>query len=122
FSKNTYYHRVKWSKRRVNSYMGSLSGWGCVCLAGLLGAGLVSAQTLNNQSLSGKYFFRYVSMGSDSTGNLSDPRSLSGTITFDNGNYTFNGQVVIGAAAAVSASGNKTYSVDPAGVVTMDSP
>src|SRR5208282_6022018 len=103
--------------------MRSSAGLVWVALAGLLGASAISAQTLSNQSLSGNYFFRYVSIGSDSSGNATDPRSLLGTITFDGaGHYSFNGQEVIGGGAAGSAAGTGVYSVDPAGDVTMDSP
>jgi uncharacterized protein (TIGR03437 family) len=91
---------------------------------GLCGGSLaVSAQTLGNQSLKGNYYFRYVSMGANTSGALSDPRSLQGTLTFDgSGNYTFTGQQVTGTAAAASTSGAGTYSVDPAGFVTLTSP
>lgn len=98
-------------------------GW--AALAGLVLGGPLSAQTLNNQSLSGKYFFRHVSLGTDSSGNLTDARSLIGTITFDGdtpGHYSFTGQEIIGAGAAASQSGSGAYSVDPAGFVSMDSP
>ena len=62
-------------------------------------------------------------MGTDSTGNLTDPRSLQGTITFDGaGNFTFVGQQIVGNNAATSQSGKGAYSVDPAGFVSMDSP
>jgi uncharacterized protein (TIGR03437 family) len=82
-----------------------------------------SAQTLSNQSLSGKYFFRHVSLGLDASGNLTDPRSLLGTMTFDgNGGYTYIGQQVVGAAAATSQTNSGKYSVDPAGFVSLDSP
>jgi uncharacterized protein (TIGR03437 family) len=95
----------------------------CVSLAGLLVTPVISAQTLSKQSLSGKFFFRYVSIGSDSSGNATDPRSLLGTITFDgSGGYSFTGQEVAGGGAAASATGTGAYSVDPAGDVTMDSP
>src|ERR1700689_2983060 len=109
---------------RVRYYMRSSAGLVCVSLAALLGASIISAQTLSNQSLSGKFFFRYVSIGSDSSGNATDPRSLLGALTFDgNGNYSFTGQEVIGAAAAAaSPTGTGVRSVDPAGNVTMDSP
>jgi uncharacterized protein (TIGR03437 family) len=82
-----------------------------------------SAQTLSNQSLTGKYFFRHVSLGLDGSGNLTDPRSLMGTMTFDgNGSYSYSGQQVAGAAAAASQTGSGKYSVDPAGFVSLDSP
>jgi uncharacterized protein (TIGR03437 family) len=84
---------------------------------------MASAQTLSAQSLTGKYFFRYVSIAADTMGNAADPRSLLGTLTFDGaGGYSFNGQEVIGSAAAVSDTGTGKYSVDPAGNVSMDSP
>ena len=81
------------------------------------------AQSLSNQSLSGKYFFRHVSLGLDGSGNLTDPRSLLGAMSFDgNGNYSYSGQQVIGAAPAISQTGSGTYSVDPAGFVSLASP
>lgn len=85
--------------------------------------GVAPGQTLNNQSLSAKFFFRQVSLGTDSAGNLTDPRSLIGTITFDgSGHYSYTGQQVIGTAASTSQTGSGVYSVDPAGFVSMDSP
>ena len=72
--------------------------WGVFAL--LAAALPASAQTLSNQSLSGKYFFRHVSLGLDASGNLNDPRSLLGTMTFNgnvNGTYSYVGQQVIGA-------------------------
>src|SRR5215467_14407051 len=86
-------------------------------------AALAGAQTLNNQSLSGKYFFRHISLGTDPTGNLTDARSLLGAITFDGaGHYTFAAQQVLGTGAATSQTGSGTYSVDPAGLVSLASP
>src|SRR5215475_1047231 len=90
----------------------------------LMGVG-ANGQTLGNQALSGKYYFRQISLGTDgkSAANLPDPRSLIGTITFDgSGKYSFSAQQVIGSAAAVLASGTGTYAVDAGGFVTMDSP
>jgi uncharacterized protein (TIGR03437 family) len=93
-------------------------------LAWVLAAGCLSAQTLSNQSLSGKYFFRHVSLGTDgvSPGNLTDARSLMGTITFDgSGRYGFTGQQVVGNNAATPQTGTGVYSVDPGGFVVLDS-
>ena len=90
---------------------------GClwIVLAGLPAA----AQTLTNQSLSGKYYFRHISLGTNGAGSLTDPRSLLGTVTFDGaGRYTFAGQQVTGANAAVAQSGSGAYAVDSAGFVT----
>jgi len=92
-------------------------------IAVLLWAAALSAQTVNNQSLNGKYFFRHVSLGTDTSGNITDARSLLGSITFDgSGNYTFAGQQVLGAAAATPQTGSGTYTVNPAGIVSLSSP
>jgi uncharacterized protein (TIGR03437 family) len=95
--------------------------WGL--LAGLLTVSGAWGQVLLNQSLNGKFFFRQVSLGSDGSGNLTDPRSVMGTITFDgSGHFSFTGQQVTGTAAAVAQTGFGTYLVDGAGNVVMDSP
>jgi uncharacterized protein (TIGR03437 family) len=94
-----------------------------VVLAGLALTGSISAQTLGNQTLSGRYFFRHVSLGTDAAGKLTDPRSLIGTLTFDStGHYSYTGQQVQGNNAAAAASGSGAYSVDPAGFVSLDNP
>src|SRR5437867_1279078 len=83
------------------------------------------AQTLTNQSLSGKYFFRHVSLATDgaSTTNLKDSRSLIGTITFDGkGGFSFTGQLLNGNSGAVPQSGSGGYSVDPGGFIALDNP
>ena len=83
----------------------------------------IFGQILTNQSLSGKFFFRHVSLITDSSGNITDPRSLQGTITFDGaGDYTFAGQQVTGNAAVAAATGSGKYTIDPAGVVSLDNP
>ncbi len=98
---------------------------GCIWIvaAGIASGFGISAQPLGNQSLKGNFFFRYVSLGAGASGALSDPRSLQGTFVFDGaGAYTFTGQQVTGNAAAASATGKGTYTVDPAGAVSMTSP
>ena len=88
----------------------------------LLAAPAVS-QTLNNQSLTGKYFFRHISLGTNAANQLTDARSLLGTITFDgSGGYSFTAQLDLGIGAPVIQSGIGAYSVDPAGFVTLDNP
>src|SRR5689334_16591527 len=81
-----------------------------------LSEGPIFAQTLNNQSLTGKYFFRHLALTTDgsSVTNFGDSRSLIGTITFDStaGRYSFIGQQVVGSGAAASQSGSGAYSVD----------
>lgn len=89
----------------------------------LLLSAAAAAQTLSNSSLTGKYYFRHVMIGSDASGNITDTRSALGAVTFDgNGGFTFTGQQNIGAAAAATLTGSGKYSVDQAGVATMDNP
>ncbi|MDR3703664.1 MAG: hypothetical protein P4L56_28710, partial [Candidatus Sulfopaludibacter sp.] len=104
--------------------MTTLMGRRWMLLAGLFAVRLAPAQTLTNHSLNGKFFFRQISLGTDGSGSITDPRSILGTLTFDGaGHFSFTGQQVNGTAAPVSqAGGPLTYSVDPAGNVSMDSP
>ncbi|HTA42119.1 MAG TPA: IPT/TIG domain-containing protein [Bryobacteraceae bacterium] len=81
------------------------------------------SQALSNASMTGKYFVRHVEFTTDASNNATDARSIVGTITFDgNGNYTVAGQQVIGTGAAASFSVSGTYSVTPAGLVTLTNP
>jgi len=99
------------------------TGWLCAVI-GFVAAGFMPAQTLTNQALNGKYFFRQLSLGTDgiSSSNLVDPRSVLGTITFDgSGHFSFTGQQVAGNNAATTANGSGTYTVDPGGFVVIDS-
>ncbi len=103
--------------------MKRLSGSFCLLAAGLLPAALAPAQTLGNASLNGKFYFRQVSLGTDATGSITDPRSILGTVTFDGaGRFSFTGQQVTGGAAPASQTGSGAYAVDAAGNVQMDSP
>ena len=107
--------------------MKKLTGFGLVVLAGLWASFSASAQTANNQSVTGKYYFRQVSLGTDGVNpaSLPDPRSLMGTITFDGGTpggYSFIAQQLTGTTAAVPQTGKGTYSVDSGGFVLLDSP
>src|SRR5664279_3715453 len=105
--------------------MPKFAGWSWVILAGLLGVLSSPAQTLSNQSLSGKYYFRHLSLGTDGVkpGSLPDPRTLMGTITFDgSGHYSYIGQQLTGINTAVSQTGSGAYSLDPGGFVSLDSP
>src|SRR5260370_25612681 len=114
--------------RRTRVYDGIMTkaaGWGWVLLAGVLGTVAVFADTLNNQNLKGNYYFRHVSLGTDGVnpGNLTDARSLIGSISFDgSGNYSFTGQQLTGINAATSQTGKGTYSLDPGGFLSLDSP
>ena len=109
--------------------MSKPAGWSWVVLAGLLGGFLgafhADAQTLNNQSLSGKYYFRHLSLGTDGVhpGSLPDPRTLTGTLIFDGkGGYSFTGQQLTGVGAPVSQSGSGSYAMDAGGFLILDSP
>jgi uncharacterized protein (TIGR03437 family) len=96
-----------------------------VILAGLLSVLSSPAQTLSNQSLTGKYYFRHLSLGTDGVnpGSLPDPRTLMGAITFDgSGHYSYIGQQLTGINAAVSQTGSGAYSLDPGGFLSLDSP
>src|SRR5262249_44266623 len=68
-------------------------------------------------------YFRQVSLGTDTQGGITDARSALGTITFDGvGRFTLAGQQVLGTSAATPISGGGAYSVDPAGLATIESP
>ncbi|HXI42775.1 MAG TPA: hypothetical protein VNH83_22525, partial [Bryobacteraceae bacterium] len=89
----------------------------------LLMAGAMMGQTFNNQTLSGKYNFRHLSFTTDTSENITDIRSLWGSMTFNgSGNYGFSGQLAANGAAPVAASGSGTYTVTPAGMVTLTNP
>src|SRR5579862_8474771 len=93
------------------------------CVCALLISASAAAQTLTTGSLTGKYFFRHLMVVSDANGNVTDTRSLLGTVTFDgNGGFTFTGQQNVAKLAAAALTGSGTYSVDPAGFVSMTNP
>ena len=88
----------------------------------LVTAGLMG-QTLNNQTLSGKYFFRHLLLVTDNSGNIADIRSLWGAMQFGgNGSFSFSGQSAAGTAPPAATGGTGSYAVSPAGVVTMTNP
>src|SRR5690349_14270786 len=91
--------------------------WLLVVACGLAG------QTFDNQTVSGKYYFRHVLYTTDAAENITGIRSLSGAITFDGaGNFTFTGQQTVGANPPAALSGSGTYSVTSAGIVTLTNP
>ncbi len=87
-------------------------------------ASLASAAVFSATSLTGPYFLRHIEFTTDSSANnITDARSIIGSVNFDGaGNYSFTGQQVIGTGAASSFSVSGTYSVSPAGFVTMANP
>src|SRR5262245_19765030 len=88
---------------------------GCLAMLAVVFAETpTAAEVLSNQALIGKFFFRHVSLGTDgkSAANLSDSRSLMGTLTFDGkGGYTFVGQQVTGTGSPASQTGSGNYSI-----------
>ena len=89
----------------------------------LMFAGAMMGQTLDNQTLKGKFFFRHVLFTTDTSENITDIRSLSGTITFGgDGTFTFNGQQTAGTNAPAALSGPGQYTVSPAGIISLTNP
>jgi uncharacterized protein (TIGR03437 family) len=82
----------------------------------LLAGASLSAQVPDSKSLTGKYFFRELSIASDT----SQVNSISGTLTFDGiGTFSFQGQQLTGTNGPVSASGQGTYTVSSSGTVIV---
>ena len=84
-------------------------------------------QVLNNNTINGAWYVRHVEFATDSNNNVTDARSIVGTMTFNGGGYSFTGQQVIGtgAAAPFNFNGNvgaAVYSLTPAGIVTIANP
>jgi len=80
------------------------------------------SQTLGSSTLAGSYFVRQVSLGIDNAGTLTDPRSVIGTLTFDGaGNYSFTGEFLAQSAQPSTLSTNGAYTLDQAGMVSLDS-
>lgn len=89
----------------------------CIAVAGCT----LSAQTISNKSLSGKYYFRELLVNS-ATGQA---QSLFGALTFDGnttGGFTYAGQQLTGTNPAANASGSGSYSVQSSGLATMSDP
>jgi uncharacterized protein (TIGR03437 family) len=85
--------------------------------------GSLSAQTLNNASLSGRYFVREVLFTTDSSNNVTDAHSAIGLMVFSStGTYMFTGQQLAPNGVGAALTVNGTYSVGPAGIVTMTNP
>lgn len=81
------------------------------------------AQTLDNKVLTGKYFFREILLTSDTSGLLTDARSVLGTLTFNAaGQYTFTGRQALGVSAPTAVNGTGTYTVAPNGTVSLTDP
>jgi uncharacterized protein (TIGR03437 family) len=96
-----------------------VSAWFCLMFIGFGG----SAQVFTTSSLTGKYFARHIQFTTDAGNNVTDSRSIIGTMTFDGaGNYSFNGQQTVGTTSANTYSASGTYTVTSAGFVTLTNP
>src|SRR5580692_11744503 len=81
------------------------------------------AQVPVTSTLTGKYFARHVEFTTDANNNVTDARSIEGTITFSgSGSYGFVGQQVVGTVVATAFNVSGTYSMTPAGLVTISNP
>jgi uncharacterized protein (TIGR03437 family) len=81
------------------------------------------AQVLSNSSLTGKYFARHIEFTTDTNNIVTDARSIIGAIAFDGaGNYSFNGQQVIGTGVAATFTVSGTYAMNSAGMLTLTNP
>jgi uncharacterized protein (TIGR03437 family) len=90
----------------------------------LTAVGQADAAVLSNSSLIGQYYVRHVEFTTDANNNVTDARSIFGSITFDGvGNYSVNAQQLIGNGspqAGFIVSG--TYSMSPSGAVALTNP
>jgi uncharacterized protein (TIGR03437 family) len=81
------------------------------------------SQTLSTNTLNGNYFVRHIEFTTDGSDNVTDARSILGTIAFNGaGNYSFSGQQVIGTGFAAPFNTSGTYAVTAAGFVTLTNP
>ncbi len=83
----------------------------------------LSAQVLSNASLNAKYFMRHLQFTTDATGNVTDARSITGTVTFNGaGAYSFTGQQVTGTSVPLSYTVSGQYAMTAGGVLTLTNP
>ena len=89
----------------------------------MLTAATTWGQTLATGSLTGKYFVRHVEFTTDGSNNVTDARSITGSINFNGtGNYSLTGQQVIGTGAPASFTASGSYSVNAAGIAAIANP
>jgi uncharacterized protein (TIGR03437 family) len=87
-----------------------------------LASGL-SAQQLDNSSLSGPYYFVQLLVTVSPAGEAAGGRNLGGTITFDgNGGFSFAGRLGVDSGAPTASAGNGMYAVSAAGFVELTNP
>lgn len=84
---------------------------------------LLSAQTLDDSSLNGRYGFVHYSVEANGFGLAAGARNLGGVAVFDGaGSYTFQGQLGVDSGAATASAGGGTYSVSSNGFLDLQSP
>ncbi len=84
---------------------------------------LLSAQTLDNSSLTGRYGVVHYWVDVDANGFGNSARNLGGVMVFDgNGGYSFQGQLGVGAAPGSAVSGSGSYTVSSNGFLTLSNP
>jgi uncharacterized protein (TIGR03437 family) len=84
---------------------------------------LAVAQTLDNSSLTGKYYFVHLLVSVSPTGAVTNTRNLGGSITFDGmGGYTFGGRLGSGVNAPADSAGVGVYTVGANAFVTLTNP
>lgn len=83
----------------------------------------LSAQTLDNASLSGPYGFVQLLAEQGANGTTANAHNLGGVMTFDGaGGFSFQAQLGSGSSAPQQVSGSGQYSVDASGFVTLTNP
>ncbi len=99
------------------------NGAGAALILLLVIATRLPAQVPGNASLSGKYWFRYVQITADASGNLSQAMSLLGSLTFDGvGSFTYSASQTSGPTVTAQVNGSGTFAVTSNGFVTMTQP
>ncbi|MDA1313099.1 MAG: IPT/TIG domain-containing protein [Acidobacteria bacterium] len=82
----------------------------------------MSAQVLDNGSLSGDYHFVQILIN-ENGGISTNVRNLGGTVTFDGaGSFAFTGRLGEGAADPTASAGNGAYQVESNGFATLTNP
>jgi uncharacterized protein (TIGR03437 family) len=90
--------------------------------------GAQSFDTSGTASLAGQYLFRYVNFFNDTSGNLTESCSLTGTMTFDGaGKYTVSNTKIFDSlgttdTGSCTSLGGGTYGVQSNGIAQLDNP
>lgn len=88
----------------------------------LLFAAVGLCQSPATLKVSGKYFLRHVQFTTGPNNNITDARSIFGSIVFGDTTWTFTGQQTIGVAAPSSFTATGAFSLDPSGHLSIANP